>query len=484
MSTVPEDTFLWNGDRPCEDAPAAYPGLPEASHCCIHNGCPRVTDAAEAMIEELQELDWDPPSPAPFCPEVFYAVSRAARESDDARAVRELTPLLAPPAGLLRARGAPGLGLLVDMADARPLSGAAEPVPPADHTAGFRVEAFSDDQRPRLSRLGGRAASSCAAGAVVFFPFLFCQANGGGPGGLELANLRAARDGTVAARAVATLLLAAGRGADVDRQVLAWTVSHDAERVRVWGHYALVQADTTTFHRHLVDTYDFSEDNGDECWNVFRFVRNLYAEWAPGHLERLRSALDGLPPPPGPVECLRRWPAMPPPPPVFASPEPFRLPLSFSELMAQPSPDLPAASAPPPAAAPLWPVLEPAAVLIPQLPPEPVKLAPLLPDAPPPSPQLPVMALPNTELPRRLPAVAAASPVRPAAVELPGVSLPPLSTIWELPSGAELPPTSVTGLSPRPTSSTSSVTLVDEPQSPPARAPRLRFSGLFGPDRT
>jgi predicted transcriptional regulator len=52
--------------------------------------------------------------------------------------------------------------------------------------------------------------------------------------------------------------------------------------------------DKTTFHRHLIRSFDFTEQNGKEKWTAYKFIRKLYDHFAPIYLKRIRSAIAQL----------------------------------------------------------------------------------------------------------------------------------------------------------------------------------------------
>ena len=65
--------------------------------------------------------------------------------------------------------------------------------------------------------------------------------------------------------------------------------------VRIYGHYAIVQEDNTTFYRHPIREFYFTEQDGKEKWTAYRFTKNVYDVWMPIQHERICSAIDELP---------------------------------------------------------------------------------------------------------------------------------------------------------------------------------------------
>ena len=85
------------------------------------------------------------------------------------------------------------------------------------------------------------------------------------------------------------------REIELHRQVLAFSVSHDNNTVRIYGHYPLIQQDKTTYHRQLVRKFDFTGLDGREKWTAYRFVKNVHDIYMPMHLERICSAVEQVP---------------------------------------------------------------------------------------------------------------------------------------------------------------------------------------------
>jgi hypothetical protein len=66
--------------------------------------------------------------------------------------------------------------------------------------------------------------------------------------------------------------------------------------VRIYGHYPVIQQDKTTYHRHLIRNFIFTERDGKEKWTTYRFTKNVYDKFMPMHMQRICSAVDELPP--------------------------------------------------------------------------------------------------------------------------------------------------------------------------------------------
>jgi hypothetical protein len=82
----------------------------------------------------------------------------------------------------------------------------------------------------------------------------------------------------------------------IDWDILAFSISHDHTAVRIYGHYAVLEGDKTTFYRHPIRKFDFTEQDGKEKWATYKFTRSVYDIWMPTHLKRICSSIDHIPP--------------------------------------------------------------------------------------------------------------------------------------------------------------------------------------------
>lgn len=101
---------------------------------------------------------------------------------------------------------------------------------------------------------------------------------------------------TLAVKGVVKLFQRIKREDEVSREALAFSVSHDNRTVRIYAHYAVIDGDEVKFWHSPIRKFDFTEQDGREKWTAYKFIRGVYEKFVPMHLERLRSAIDQLPP--------------------------------------------------------------------------------------------------------------------------------------------------------------------------------------------
>ena len=102
---------------------------------------------------------------------------------------------------------------------------------------------------------------------------------------------------SVAANAVIELFRdpAVSRVEELHQNILVFSISHNHVNVKIHGHYACTKGDRITLHRHLIRSFDLSDQNGKEKWTTYHIVRKIYDYFAPIHLERIRGAIAQLP---------------------------------------------------------------------------------------------------------------------------------------------------------------------------------------------
>ena len=128
----------------------------------------------------------------------------------------------------------------------------------------------------------------------MYFPFLSWEVKCGAAA-LEIADRQNACSITVAVKGVVELYRAVKREKELKQEILAFSIWHNDSSVRIYGHYAIVMGDKTTFYRHPIHRCDFTALDGKDKWTAYKFTKNVYDIWMPIHLERICSAIDDLP---------------------------------------------------------------------------------------------------------------------------------------------------------------------------------------------
>ena len=248
-------------------------------------------------------LDANQPVPkiSLFQDDLFKATTSRYRHRSEAMVFRDITPLITPSAELLYAFGSTHLVHLreeIDTIWTKCICLASGPRPKPDFAVGLKSSAFTEVELEKLTPYVGGYNETCFVKVTnnIFFPFLTCEAKCGEVG-VCVADRQNAHSASIAVNAVVQLYKAVSREKEVDRKILAFSVSHNNEYVKIYGHYALIQGDRITFYQHPIKKFDFTSEEGKEKWTAYTLVKNLYDKFFPIHLERVKSAIIQLPDP-------------------------------------------------------------------------------------------------------------------------------------------------------------------------------------------
>jgi hypothetical protein len=128
----------------------------------------------------------------------------------------------------------------------------------------------------------------------LYFLFLTYEVKCGAAA-LDIADRQNAHSMTLAVRSTVELFRLVKREKELYREILAFSVSHDHRTVRIYGHYPVIDGKKTTFYRHPIREFSFTELDGKEKWTAYRFTKSVYDIWMPNHLKRICSVIDHLP---------------------------------------------------------------------------------------------------------------------------------------------------------------------------------------------
>ena len=259
-----------------------------------------ITDASKKLCQTLLDAEQSVPQDTLFRDDLFYETCEGVRGRNEAMVVRDISPLICPYPRALRIDGAEHLKPLNESVNegwncAESFYG---PRPQPDYSIGFGRSAFTDNQLEKLKPFVGEVpdtfTSYFMATWQMYFPFLTCEVKCGATA-LDIADRQNAHSMTLAVRATVELFRLAKREKELHREILAFSISHDHEIVRIYGHYPVIDGNKTTFYRHPLRKFDFTELNGREKWTAYRFTKSVYNIWMPTHFKRICSVIDDLP---------------------------------------------------------------------------------------------------------------------------------------------------------------------------------------------
>ncbi|KAK3336927.1 hypothetical protein B0T19DRAFT_350815 [Cercophora scortea] len=260
-----------------------------------------IIDESKTLCQTLLETVQAEPQHSLFRSDIFDSTCRNVEDRDEARVIRDISPLIVPPAEIVYLySGASHLKHLIESVNegwnnSVPLTGTR---PQPDYSVGFKRNAFTKDQLAKLSPFIGDFItgdqSFFMSTYYMYFPFLTCEVKCG-IAALDTADRQNAHSMTLAVRGIAELFRVLGREDEVNRKILAFSISHDHRLVRIYGHYPVITGEDIKYYRHPIHEFSFTALDGKDRWTAYRFTKNVYDIWMPKHFEDLCSAINQLP---------------------------------------------------------------------------------------------------------------------------------------------------------------------------------------------
>lgn len=254
----------------------------------------------KTLCKTLLERDQTIPQDSLFRDDLFKRTCEKVRNRNEAMVVQDITRLIVPSAENLAIYGAKHLNHLFESVN-EGWSSMAEFVgslPQPDYSVGFGRSAFTQGQLDKLTPFvgepGSRVITHFMATSRMYFPFLTCEVKCGAAA-LDIADRQNAQSMSVALRALVVLFRSVKREKELDRKILAFSISHDHKSVRIYGHYPVIKGDAATFYRYPIHDFGFTALDGKDKWTAYKFVKNVYDLHSPKLHESIRSAIDDLP---------------------------------------------------------------------------------------------------------------------------------------------------------------------------------------------
>jgi hypothetical protein len=258
-----------------------------------------IADTSKTVCQTLLKAEQRVPEDSLFQDDLFNETCEMIQDRNEAKVIQDIARLIVPSAQSLAIRGAKHLNTLIESVNESWDSSIAltKPCPQPDYAVGFKRTAFTEDQLKRIQPLiGGFSEISFFMGTYyMYFPFLTCEVKCSAAA-LDVADQQNAHSMALAVRGTVELFRLVKREKELQREILAFSISHDHRTVRIYGHYPVIDEEKTTFYRHPIKTFDFTSENGKEKWTAYRFTKNVYDIWMPTHFKRICSVIDTLPP--------------------------------------------------------------------------------------------------------------------------------------------------------------------------------------------
>ncbi|KAL2257751.1 hypothetical protein VTK26DRAFT_9221 [Humicola hyalothermophila] len=278
---------------------ARYPLLLQTKGSYIGISELGITERSKQLIRGLLDNRQSVPQGTVFDDETFVDACSNLENKNEARVIQDISRLIVPSAESLVLRNKNYKRLVESVNEgwnnSIPLTSTRlQP----DYSVGFKRDVFTEDQLAKLSLFIGDFIagdqSLFIATYYMYFPFLTCEVKCGAVA-LDIADRQNAYSMTLAVRAIVELFRAIKREDEINRVILAFSVSYGHRSVRIYGYYPVITGKDTKYYRCLIRTFDFTELDGKEKWTAYRFTKNVYDIWMPEHFKNICSAIDQLP---------------------------------------------------------------------------------------------------------------------------------------------------------------------------------------------
>ncbi|KAK5312409.1 hypothetical protein LTR93_011353 [Exophiala xenobiotica] len=252
----------------------------------------------KALCRDLLTKEQTIPKNSIFSDDVFEKACRKVQDRNEARLIQDIAQLIVPSAETLATFGAQHLEKLTESVNegwnnSIPVT---KKRPQPDYSVGSKRSAFTDDQLKKLQPFVGDLTDNSFMGTwYMYFPFFSIEVECAAAA-LDVADRQNAHSMTLAVRGVVELFRLVKREKELHREVIPFSISHDNETVRIYGHYPVIHGKKTTFYRHTIRKFDFTEQDGKEKWTAHKFTKSVYDTWMPAHFTRLCSAINAIPP--------------------------------------------------------------------------------------------------------------------------------------------------------------------------------------------
>ncbi len=259
-----------------------------------------ITDTSRDLCRTLLEKEQTVPQDTLFRDDLFDETYQSVQGRNEAMIVRDISPLICPSAQILRIYGAKHLNHLFESVNEgwNSMAEFEGSLPQPDYSVGFRQSAFTQKQlnklKPFVGEPGSKLTTYFMATTRMYFPFLTCEVKCGAAA-LDVADRQNAQNMSVALRALVVLFRSVKREKELDRKILAFSISHDHRSVRIYGHYAIIEGNKTSYYRHPIHEFSFTARDGMEKWTAYKIVKTVYDHHSITLHKMICSGIDDLP---------------------------------------------------------------------------------------------------------------------------------------------------------------------------------------------
>ena len=260
---------------------------------------------SETLCEKYLEGNRKTVESSIFTAGQFSEVLKRVQNLNEARIQRDVTPWVVPSAETLFLCGKLKIDYIGEELNAEwvrcATMGSTRPKP--DFTGGLLPTAYTEEEISKLENYA-QPTKPFRFTPNLSFPFLVCEAKSGEEG-LNKADRQNIHSSSIAVRAIIMLYREAfGHGSDRVQQlygeVLVFSVSHDNDRILIYGHFAVAEPnhpEGLKYHRYPIAILSFNTRGGADMYKPYNFIMDVYEDFAPVHRKRIKDAVEQLPRP-------------------------------------------------------------------------------------------------------------------------------------------------------------------------------------------
>lgn len=233
----------------------------------------------------LQHRTQRPPNDSLFEYENAY---KTLRDRSETFLTHHFHYLLMPCADILLLRGQRNLEHVTDSIDESwsQADRLHKPTPQPDHSRCLSSSAFTEEERLKLC-VRQPGSLSYAVRTNLYFPYLTCEIKR--KAYLHNADNQNMHSMSIAIRSLVQLAVAAEKPEKVHRRILGYSISHDLDSVKIYGHYPEVEEGIAKCYRHELAHFNvWTEGNH---WKCYSFVEALDSEFVPRHIALVKELL-------------------------------------------------------------------------------------------------------------------------------------------------------------------------------------------------
>lgn len=239
----------------------------------------QVSDTCKEFCQRLLHQEQAVPADSLFRDDLFMTTCEKIQNENKARIVKDITWLIVASAETLATYGATELDILIEKVNSVWLKSIpiTDKRPQPDYSVGFRESAFTQHQLHKLSPFVGAYKDQCSVMATydMYFPFLTYEVKCGDTDP-TITNRQNMHSASVSVKGLVELFKRVGWEGKLDREVLAFSISHNQDAVQIYGHYASIDGIEARFYRHEIAKFYFDAADGENKWTAYKFTKSVY----------------------------------------------------------------------------------------------------------------------------------------------------------------------------------------------------------------